>query len=98
MCVGPPSPLLELRALALMMAVGLGFAATACTTSIESDAGASVTTAVGVATTIPFVTNPSGDTSAPPSEAMPVNLVGGGMLDLAAYSDRPLLLWFWAPF
>jgi hypothetical protein len=25
-------------------------------------------------------------------------LVGGGELDLAAYGDRPLLLWFWAPF
>jgi hypothetical protein len=29
---------------------------------------------------------------------MPVNLVGGGQLDLAAYMDKPLLLWFWAPF
>jgi hypothetical protein len=25
-------------------------------------------------------------------------VVGGGELDLAAYGDRPLLLWFWAPF
>jgi hypothetical protein len=31
-------------------------------------------------------------------EAMPVKLVGGGLLDLAAYTDKPLLLWFWAPF
>lgn len=26
------------------------------------------------------------------------SLVGGGEIDLAAYGDRPLLLWFWAPF
>ena len=26
------------------------------------------------------------------------SLVGGGDIDLAAYGDRPLLLWFWAPF
>lgn len=25
-------------------------------------------------------------------------LVGGGGIDLADYADRPLLLWFWAPF
>jgi hypothetical protein len=33
-----------------------------------------------------------------PAEARPVSLVGGGQLDLAAYMDKPLLLWFWAPF
>ena len=25
-------------------------------------------------------------------------VVGGGELDLAAFGDRPVLLWFWAPF
>jgi hypothetical protein len=47
-----------------------------------------------------------GDTagSEPPAAEAPEILrfsapvVGGGELDLAAYGDRPVLLWFWAPF
>lgn len=80
--------------LALGLTVGSGLAAAGCLTTTEPDAQ-------GVASSITPSTNvvPSdlGGLSAT-AEAMPVNLVGGGQLDLAAYMDKPLLLWFWAPF
>jgi hypothetical protein len=89
-------------AVAFAVSVGLGLGTTACVTSTEPDAGAGTTvTTTASASSAPGVTGgpgQSGDTSVPPSEAMPVNLVGGGILDLAAYTDKPLLLWFWAPF
>jgi hypothetical protein len=46
-------------------------------------------------------TDPTTPTAAPEvPEILQVTapVVGGGEIDLAAYGDRPLLLWFWAPF
>ncbi len=48
----------------------------------------------------PATTEPSGDPIAEAPEILRISapLVGGGELDLATVADRPLLLWFWAPF
>lgn len=80
--------------LALGLTVGSGFAAAGCLTTTEPDArdvASSITPSTKVV--------PSDlDGLSATAEARPVNLVGGGQLDLAAYMDKPLLLWFWAPF
>lgn len=41
---------------------------------------------------------PAGTGAAPEILRFSAPLVGGGELDLAAFGDRPVLLWFWAPF
>lgn len=67
------------------------------------------TTAGGAVTTTPSAgaAAPSGDSSSSPADPSGANtavldiaapLVGGGQLNLSTLSDRPVLLWFWAPF
>jgi hypothetical protein len=89
---------------AALTAIGLTLwlGVTGCVTTTDpSDAATAATSATAIPTA-PAATAPGGTSNgaAPDSapEAIPVNLVGGGLLDLAAYTDKPLLLWFWAPF
>ncbi|TVR22199.1 MAG: hypothetical protein EA389_13855 [Ilumatobacter sp.] len=51
----------------------------------------------------PEAEDPTAETPGPTAEAPEIlrfssPVVGGGELDLAAFGDRPVLLWFWAPF
>ena len=55
-------------------------------------------------TTVPTASD-SGDSSRPTMDAanaamldQTAALIGGGELDLGTLTDRPVLLWFWAPF
>jgi hypothetical protein len=90
---------------AAFTAIGLTLwlSVTGCVTSTDPTDAASAATAGSAVTSAPATPAPSGQTGTEATgdaapEAIPVNLVGGGLLDLAAYSDKPLLLWFWAPF
>jgi hypothetical protein len=89
---------------AAVTAIGLTLwlTVTGCVTTTDPADGASGTS-ISEMTSAPINTAPGAATSgttAPDasSDAIPVNLIGGGLLDLAAYRDKPLLLWFWAPF
>jgi hypothetical protein len=88
-----------------LTAVGLtlGLTVSGCVTTTEPTDAATAATTSPVGATAPASAAPADSAeshNAPQSipEARPVNLVGGGLLDLAAYTDKPLLLWFWAPF
>jgi hypothetical protein len=86
---------------AALSAIGLASWLTlaGCVTSTTPPEAASPTTVISSPISAALSGAPNGDTSAEAAPtAIPVNLVGGGLLDLAAYTDKPLLLWFWAPF
>lgn len=87
-----------------------GVLSAGCVATIEPEAGANTTPQRPTATAAPNSgagdtsrpsTQPgaeSGTDSGPAPDVMRMPLVGGGDIDLAAYFDTPLLLWFWAPF
>ncbi|MEX2627043.1 MAG: hypothetical protein WD225_09155, partial [Ilumatobacteraceae bacterium] len=69
----------------------------------DVDAGPAPATTAPTDDSTPAESTPAGseperEATAPEILQVAAPLVGGGELDLATVGDRPLLLWFWAPF
>ncbi len=89
------------------IALGAAIAVTACSRggdgAIAEPAG---TPAPADVVTLPVVTDSPTvpETAAPSASDAPdalrfsAPLVGGGRLDLASLADKPVLMWFWAPY
>lgn len=103
--LSPRDPLRTAQRARVMIAglLAAGVLSAGCVATIEPDAGAQPTSgSVAPATSA----RPSTDAAHAGSDAgsdtraevMRMPLVGGGEIDLAAYLDKPLLLWFWAPY
>lgn len=86
-------------------AIALGLTAAACAGPANDDAGDTLAVASPSPTApaaepvadsaVPDRT--AGDVVVPAALQFSAPLVGGGEIDLAELGDRPVLLWFWAP-
>lgn len=63
--------------------------------STSESTSTSATTATAVTTT---TTSTSAASSLPQAYDWTAPLVGGGLINLAGYSNKAVVLWFWAPY
>jgi hypothetical protein len=66
--------------------------------AVTTGADSASETTVGVTTDAGYAPRPTMDAANAAKLDQTVALVGGGELDLGTLTDRPVLLWFWAPF
>ncbi len=91
--------------IALVAAVALGLAACGGSSAapdaraVEDQGTAAPATSVANSPSAAVDTPGAGQAAAavPPVLRITASLVGGGRLDFAGFSGRPLAIWFWAP-